>query len=149
MWRARQILSAHPVSYSMVLLILAFEVSYGLAWAVLGLAARLGFLGEGALNPHMSDFIASTSFLQETAFFGSVAFLVGSLLLLLAGSRRVLPVFVAAFLLDKLDWFALTGNEHYDNILAGQSELSGYAAIAAHTLVIYLLFSLRLKGDLR
>jgi len=145
----RKGLVARPVTLGFILLVLTYETVWGLGWAILDIAVRMGVWPEGLFGFEAESFIASVTFWQEVAFFSGVIANVVSLVLFLRLSRWTLPVFGFAVVMDKIDWFMLADNFSYDTLMGSQAELSGYATLLAHAVALYLLFQLRQRKQLR
>ena len=85
---------------------MSFEIVYGFYWAIPNIGIRLG-LWPTSWHGGLAELIETLSFWQEAAFFGHIALNVIALIAFLNRSVACIPVFVVAFILDRIDWIIL------------------------------------------
>lgn len=109
-------LATNNAIYLSGLFLLALQTLYGLYWAWHDISARLGLWQNEEVA---REFLASLTFTQEFFFFSHVTLNIIALLLLLRRSRFVLPVFVASFLFDRIDWVMMTNHTVFNDLFDG------------------------------
>lgn len=139
--------------YWLCIILVSFEILYGIYWAVPNIGIRLG-LWPAAWNTGLAALIETLSFWQEAGFFSHIVLNGIALLALLNRSVACIPAFVVAFILDRIDWIILGLNPASHGVVdPGWVEfISGFGSIGLTAMLqmtaIALMASLLFNGQL-
>ncbi|WP_203290732.1 hypothetical protein [Maricaulis parjimensis] len=93
--------------YLTTLILQAVIIVWNLVWAIPDVAIRLG-LWPFEQDMGLRQLIPSIPLWQEGVFFTAIALMIAAFVQTLRHSSLALPLFLAAMLLDRLDWIILS-----------------------------------------
>ncbi|WP_203291110.1 hypothetical protein [Maricaulis parjimensis] len=131
--------------YRLAFVLLFLTVGYSLGWVLIDLAVRLGLAPSVLWGWDAGSLFRSIGFWQELAFFSSTGLWILCLWLLTRRSALILPVFLAGFVLYRIDSLLLTLNEFF----LGVGGVTFSPIIALHLLLILALIQLNAEGVFR
>ena len=141
---------AQRAPYWICLALVGFETLYGFYWTIPDIGVRLGVWPRN-IHPGLYDVIPTLSWWQEFAFFSHVVVSALAFAALWLRWGACFPIFMAAFILDRIDWLAMGLNQNaairtmveggWMSVMAyfGGFGVTGYLQCISLILMIYLL----------
>ena len=138
--------------YWLCVLFVAVETIYGFFWAIPNIAVRLG-VWPREIYPSLYEIIPTLSFGQEAVFFLHVVLNAVALVMLLRHWRLAIPVFVAAFVLGRIDWILLglnplsyIRNQSVDDVISFIANFGGIGLMGILQLLAIILMGMMLQN---
>ncbi|MHA6289352.1 hypothetical protein [Maricaulis sp. CAU 1757] len=135
--------------YRLIFILLFIETAMGVYWLGLDLAARAEILPRNAFGSTAYAFVEGQSIFQEIVFLASVSAVVWSAFLFWRRRWLAAPVYLFAFMTDKVDWILLIGDANYQGLLTGNADLWGYGTLLLQLIILTGFTVLLTRRELR
>lgn len=132
-------IKTNQVYYQVLIGLMGLATVNSLFWAGHDVSARLGLWPNAEAAER---FVASLGVIQEVAFFSHVVMNIVALALALKKKWYALLAFLLAFVLGRMDWLMLIGNQHWEAAADLSANMGSLPLLVVEGVVIGLLFVL-------
>jgi hypothetical protein len=135
--------SPHNVIYIVAVALSTLHMFYALYWALVEVLGRAGLWPAQFAWFDVAGFVATESLLNATLFALNFVLTSSAYILLIKKNKSVILIYLAAIIVELIDWALLATNPYYNNLVGGA------LGITFRIMVVAMLWRLHSTKQLR